>query len=110
MLGSSYVSPLKFISHNHQSLCPQLRESQLLLPFLKLFSRGARAGAIPSALTPPPPYDFALSVEIVEYDTTFQSLLIKIIRPELKTLEWDILNPDLLTYLEIKFMRKKSHI
>ena len=25
--------------------------------------------------------------------------------PELKTLEWDILNPDLLTYLEIK---KKS--
>ena len=29
---------------------------------------------------------------------------------ELKTLEWDILNPDLLTYLEIKFMRKTSHI
>ena len=29
---------------------------------------------------------------------------------ELKTLEWDILNPDLLTNLEIKFMRKTSHI
>ena len=29
---------------------------------------------------------------------------------ELKTLEWDILSPDLLTYLEIKFMRKTSHI
>ena len=30
--------------------------------------------------------------------------------PELKTLECDILNPDLSTYLKIKFMRKTSHI
>ena len=30
--------------------------------------------------------------------------------PELKTLECDILNPDLLTFLEIKFMRRTSHI
>ena len=29
---------------------------------------------------------------------------------ELKTLEWDILNPDLLINLEIKFMRKTSNI
>ena len=34
----------------------------------------------------------------------------KVLTPELKTSEWDILNPDLLTYLEIKFMRKTSHI
>ena len=31
-------------------------------------------------------------------------------KPELKTLELDLLNPDLLIYLEIKFMRKTSHI
>ena len=36
--------------------------------------------------------------------------IVKIITTELKTLEWDILNPDLLTYREIKFMRKTSHI
>ena len=30
--------------------------------------------------------------------------------PELKTLECDILNPDLLINLEIKFMRKTSNI
>ena len=29
---------------------------------------------------------------------------------ELKTLECDILNPDLLTFLEIKFMWRISHI
>ena len=34
----------------------------------------------------------------------------KVVTSELKTLEWDILNPDLSTYLEIKFMRKTSHI
>jgi len=30
--------------------------------------------------------------------------------PELKTLECDILNPDLLINLEIKFMRRTSNI
>ena len=30
--------------------------------------------------------------------------------PELKTLECDILNPDLLTFLEIKFIWRTSHI
>ena len=31
-------------------------------------------------------------------------------KPELKTLECDILNPDLLTFQEIKFMWRTSHI
>ena len=33
-----------------------------------------------------------------------------VVWPELKTLEWDILNPDRIINLEIKFMRKTSHI
>jgi len=33
-----------------------------------------------------------------------------LLNPELKTLECDILNPDLLINLEIKFMRKTSNI
>ena len=32
------------------------------------------------------------------------------VRPELKTLECDILNPDLLTFLEIKFMQGEQAI
>jgi len=52
---------------------------------------------------------FNLLVGIPELKTqNIHTLHIYILR--LKTLEWDILNPDLLTNLEIKFMRSASNI
>ena len=46
---------------------------------------------------------------VILHTVPFREFLV-ILRTELKTLEWDILNPDLSIYLKIKFMRKKSHI